>query len=320
MRAIRYDRYGPPEVLRSVHVPEPVAERGQVVVRVRAAGVHPVELHVRAGKLRRVLREPLPRGLGGDFTGVIEAVGDGVDPGRAGEEVWGVLPHLRVGSTAERVAVPAHLVTPAPTTIGLTEAAALPAAGTTVLRALTEKVTIGAGTALLVRGAAGGVGVLAVQLGRALGAHVTALARAEHLGLVTALGADLALDYRTTEPAGLGPFDVVLDLVGSGIGAYRRSLKPGGRLIALALDPDRLVRSVVSTLRPGIVTFTNDPGTAELDALARAVDDGLLRPVVADVLPMAAASRAHHRLAQGGVAGRIVLDPRADLTPPGAEA
>ncbi|GAA1658634.1 NAD(P)-dependent alcohol dehydrogenase [Actinoplanes couchii] len=295
-------------MLRPVDIPEPVAQRGQVLVRVHAAGVHPVELDVRAGKLRRVLRGPLPRGIGADFTGVIEAVGDGVDPARAGERAWGVMPHLTVGSTAELVAVPAPLVTPAPASISLTEAAALPAAGTTILRALTGKIPVGEGTRLLVRGAAGGAGVLAVQLGRKLGAHVTALARAEHLGLVSGLGADVALDYRTTEVAGLGTFDVVLDLVGKDFGAYRKVVKPGGRLIALAMDPDHLVRSFVSTLRPGIVAFTNNPGTAELTALTRAVDDGVLRPVVAEVLAMQDAAQAHRRLEHGGVAGRIVLE------------
>jgi NADPH:quinone reductase-like Zn-dependent oxidoreductase len=307
VRAIRYDRYGPPETLRLVDIPEPVAQRGQVLVRVHAAGVHPIELHVRAGKLRRVLRDPLPRGIGGDFTGVIEAVGDGVDPARVGERSWGVMPHTKVGSTADLVAVPAHLVTPAPTSISPIEAAALPAAGTSILRALTKEVPVGEGTRLLVRGAAGGAGVLAVQLGRSLGAHVTALARAEHLELVSELGADVALDYRTTQAARLGTFDVVLDLVGPGAGEYRKAVRPGGRLISLALDPDHLVRSMLSALRPGTLAFSNNPGAAELTALTRAVDDGVLRPVVSEVFAMEAAPQAHRRLERGGVAGRIVL-------------
>ncbi|PRY28345.1 NADP-dependent oxidoreductase [Pseudosporangium ferrugineum] len=307
MRAIRYDSYGPAEVLHVAEVPDPQAGPGEVLVRVHAAGVHPVELAVREGKLRRFLRQPLPRGLGADFAGVVAAAGAGVSTVRAGDRVWGVLPHLKLGSTAEFVVVPEKLVSPAPADLTLIEAAALPAAGTTVIRALTRAVRLTGGQRLLVRGASGGAGVLAVQLGRSLGAHVTALAGAGARELVESLGADEVVDYRTADPASLGRFHVILDLVGTDVGTFRKLLAPKGRLIALAMDADHPLRWMSSLLLPGVVGFSNNPSAGELAALARAVEKGELRPVVGGVLPMEQVVEAHHRLARGGVHGRLIL-------------
>ncbi|MEV4703041.1 NAD(P)-dependent alcohol dehydrogenase [Actinoplanes sp. NPDC049316] len=307
MRAIEYDRYGPPDVLRLVEKPTPVAGPGQVLVEVHAAGVGGGEMPIRAGRLRRVVRGRLPRGIGNDFAGRVAGVGPGVQEFRPGDRVWGVMPHLRFGSTAEYVAVPVRLLATAPANLDLVEAAALPTAGTTVLTALTKKVQLAAGDRLLVRGAAGGVGSVAVQLGRALGAHVTALAGARALAWITELGAHEAYDYRTTAPADLGRFDVVLDLVGTGLRAYRRLLTPRGRLIALVVDPDHLVRSVLSGAAPRTTSFSNNPSADDLATLTRYAEQGAVRPVVDAVLPMAEAAQAHRRVEAGGLRGKIVL-------------
>lgn len=280
MRAVRYDEFGPPGVLRVVDVPMPRPRAGEVLVRVRAAGVGGGEMPIRAGKLRRVLRHRPPAGVGNEFTGHVAGTG---------QAVWGVTPHLTFGSTAEYVAVPERLIAPAPASADLLEAAALPSSGTTVLTALT-RVRLRAGQRLLVRGARGGLGAVAVQLGEALGAEVTPLVRGAVLD-------------------GPGPYDVVLDAAGTNLAAMRRLAGRHGRVLALALDPERPVAGfAAAVLAPRVVTFSNDPGTAELAELARRVDAGEIRPVVDSVYPMDQIVAAHRRVEAGGVRGKVVID------------
>jgi Zinc-binding dehydrogenase len=194
------------------------------------------------------------------------------------------------------------------------DAAALPVSGTTVLTALTEEARLTKGERLLVRGATGGVGSIAVQLGNALGAHVTALAGARNLDWVRELGADTALDYRTTRPADLDPFDVILDAVGTDMGAYRRRLTRRGRIVELAFDEDHLVSSFASvawntaTKPRKIKAFSNNPSAERIAELTRYVESGAIRPVVDALYPMASIAEAHRRLEAGGVRGRLVID------------
>jgi NADPH:quinone reductase-like Zn-dependent oxidoreductase len=314
MRAVRYAEFGPAEVLRVVDLPVPPIGPDEVLVKVRAAGVGGGEPPIRAGKLRRVLRTRPPAGVGNDFAGHVEAVGAEVRRLRVRDAVWGLMPHLTFGSTAEYVAVPERLLAPAPGNIGLVDAAALPSAGTTVLTALTEKARLEPGQRLLVRGAGGGVGNLAVQLGRSLGAHVTALVSAPNLAWVRELGAHEAVDYRGGAVADLAPFDVILDTVGTDLPAFRRMLTRPGRMVALAVDPEHLAAAGLLLARGAlgrsrkVVTFSNNPSTARLVELTRYVEDGLLRPVVDTVFPIDGIVEAHRRIEAGGVRGKYVID------------
>lgn len=316
MRAVRYDRYGGPEVLRVVDgiTPPPVGATG-VEVRVAAAAVGGGEAPIRAGRLRRVLRQRLPAGTGVDFVGTVARVGPDVTRVRVGEAVWGLMPNKAFGSLAESVVVPQERVSAAPGTLSAVEAAALPASGTTALHALTRRVRLEPGQRLLVRGAAGGVGVVAVQLGAVLGARVTALAGADHLEWIRGYGADEVHDHRRTGIGDLGRFDVIVDLVGTEFSALRGRLAPGGTLFPLALDPRRPVRAALGMAvgaldrRTRVSAFSNDPEPEELEELAALADGGTVRPVVAAVLPMDEVVRAHRLLERGGVRGKIVLTP-----------
>ncbi|MCA2216002.1 NAD(P)-dependent alcohol dehydrogenase [Jidongwangia harbinensis] len=314
VRAVRYDEFGPAEVLRVVDLPVPRVGPDEVLVKVRAAGVGGGEAPIRAGRLRRVMRTRPPAGVGNDFTGHVAAVGAEVRRLRVRDAVWGLMPHLTFGSTAEYVAVPERLVAPAPGTVDLVDAAALPSAGTTVLTALTEKAELRPGQRLLVRGGSGGVGTVAVQLGRSLGAHVTALASARNLAWVRDLGADEAVDYRGDAATRLAPFDVIVDTVGTDLPAVRRMLARRGRMVALAVDPGHLAANVLflarGTLSPSrrVVAFSNNPGTERLVELTRYVEDGTLRPVVDTVFPMDRTAEAHRRIEAGGVRGKYVID------------
>ncbi|MFW5420711.1 NAD(P)-dependent alcohol dehydrogenase [Nocardiopsis sp. CNT-189] len=316
MRAVRYGRYGGPDVLSVVDglTPPPVGA-ADVRVRVSAAAVGGGEAPIRAGRLRRVLRQRLPAGTGVDFVGTVAQAGPAVTRASAGDLVWGVMPHGTFGSIAESVVVPQERIAAAPASVPAQEAAALPASGTTALHALTRRGRLRPGQRLLVRGAAGGVGVVAVQLGAALGAHVTALAGADHLSWLGGLGASEAFDHRSTRVQDLGRFDVILDLVGTEMAPLRSRLVRGGTLFPLALDPGRPIRSALWTAAGGLdrrtrlSPFSNDPSPQELEELAALVDEGAVKPVVAAVLSMDDIAQAHRMLERGGVRGKIIVTP-----------
>ncbi|PRY41548.1 NAD(P)-dependent alcohol dehydrogenase [Umezawaea tangerina] len=316
MRAIQFDRFGPPEVLHLNEVATPEAGPGEVLVEVHGASVGGGETAFRAGKLRRVLPHRFPQGTGNDFAGRVASVGTGVDGLAVGAAVWGLMPYRRFGSVADHVVVPAQRLAAAPANVDLVEAAALPSVGTTAVTALVHKAGLRRGERLLVRGASGGVGSVAVQLGKALGAHVTALVSGRDLDWIRDLGADAAFDYRVTAPEELGRFDVVLDNVGTNLGAYRRVLTRHGRMVPLALDADHLGRSLAYSAWVGVTdrrrvkVFSNNPSAERIAELTRYVESGAVRPIVDTVFPMAEVAESHRRLEAGGVRGKYVISTR----------
>ncbi|MEO3744806.1 NAD(P)-dependent alcohol dehydrogenase [Plantactinospora sp. B5E13] len=308
MRLVTYDRYGPPEVLSVTTGPVPRPRPGEVLVRVRAVSVNGGELTMRAGRLRLFTGNRFPMRTGIDLAGEV------VEPGDSrfgtGDLVWGALGR-RMGSAAEYVAVPAGRLDHLPAGLNPTGAAAL-AVGTTAITALRDTAALAPGERLLVRGATGGVGYVAVQLGKAMGAHVTGLASAANLDLVKELGADEAVDYRA--PGALGRFDVVLDTVGSDLPMFRRLLTPGGRMVAIAFDLDRPFRSLgylaasAPRRRRWVRFFSGNPTAPLFAELGHQVATGAIRPQVDRVFPLAEVAAAHRALERGGVRGKIVIE------------
>lgn len=317
MRAALYDRYGPPEVLYEGRRPIPDHGKDRVLVRVRASSVNGGELTGRSGELGflgDLITGRFPKLVGLDFAGHVAAVGDNVTGVTVGEKVWGLTREF--GTAAEYVAVPPDRMSTLPSGLDPVEAVSLPAS-TTAVTALRDKARTQPGERVLVRGATGGVGMGAVQIAKAYGAHVTGLARAEHLDLARELGADEAYDYRTTGPADLGRFDVVLDTVGVGMPAYRRLLAPGGRMVAISFDTDRLLTAVAYIVGSAVFgsrrvrIFSGNPERGLFEELTRLVEAGELRPLVHQVFPLSDAAGAHRALEAGGVRGKVVIDSTA---------
>ena len=322
MKRAQFHRYGPPEVLQLGQVPVPVPGPEEVLVRVHGASVNGGELVGRAGGLRLLmLGSPFPRGTGLDFAGEVETVGTDADGLVVGDRVWGLLPRKqyaagRGGSAAEYVSVPLDYLSRSPQNLDLVSAAALPAVGTTAITALRDVARLRAGEQLLVRGASGGVGSVAVQLGRALGARVIGLASAPNLDLVTELGAHDAVDYATVRPADLGLFDVVLDTAGSELAAYRRLLGPGGRMVTITPDPGHLLRSaafIAASTAYGsrrVRIFFGAPRRQLFADLTAYVESGAVRPVIDTVHPLADIAAAHRALEARGTRGKHVIRVR----------
>lgn len=315
MQAVEYDAYGPPEVVHLATVPRPEPQPGEALVRVTASSVNPIDNTVRAGKLRIRTGTVFPKRVGIDFAGVIEQVPDGTPELSVGDRVFGVMPltverGVGQGSAAAYVTLPADKLARSPKTLDEVGTAAISSVGAVALITLIEKAALRPGERLLVRGAAGGVGSMLVQVGVMLGAHVTALASAKDLDAVRALGAAEVFDYRSTRPADLRPFDVIVDMVGTQLGRWRRRQTPRGRMFDLGVAGLGTLVSIALSRVFGahrVQFFSAQPTGATMRELARHVDDGAIRPVVHSTYPLSDIAAAQRSLESGGGSGKRVL-------------
>ncbi|MFF8432313.1 NADP-dependent oxidoreductase [Streptomyces sp. NPDC016566] len=310
MRAIsQQDVYGGPEVLKAVELPVPEPGPGQILVRVRAAGVNPTDWKNRA---RRVWFERPPQILGWDLSGTVEKTGFGVTLFEPGEEVFGMLPYPHgVGSHAEYTVGPARAFARKPAEIDHVQAAALPLAALTAYQALVDTADVQPGQHVLIHAAAGGVGHLAVQMAKHLGARVTGTASAAKHDFVRSLGADDVVDYRTTDFR-----DVVRDvdtaLVPLTDDTRIRTLdvlRPGGTLVALlaGATEEELAAAARRGVRYAAMLVEHDyTGMTVVAELAR---KGVLRAHVQEALPLSEAARAHALGEEGHLTGKLVLVP-----------
>ena len=311
MRALVVEQPGGPEAMRLRQLPAPRPAPGQVVVAVEAVGVNPVDAGNRADPGWAGVRPPYV--VGYELAGRIHAVGDGGVGWAQGAPVWGLLPvrGTRWGTYAELVALDAALVGPRPPGLSAVEAASLPLAGATAVQLL-DRLDPRPGERLLVHGAAGGVGSLLVQLARARGARVVASASAQRQALLHDLGAEVFIDRRAGDVAQRArrevgqELDMVADLVGSGLlAASLPVLKEGGRagsIVELAGDLEPAVDR--NLILHGVLVR---PSREVLEALAAAVADGSLRPVVDQVLDWTDAAAAHRRVESRRGQGKVVL-------------
>jgi NADPH:quinone reductase-like Zn-dependent oxidoreductase len=312
MRAVQFDEYGDPEVLRIATVPRPVPGPGQALVRVLAASVNGHDLLTRSGAMRLATGRRFPQSSGLDFAGVVAAVGPGVHL-MPGARAWGQIKALtrhEYGTHADYVVVDAERVGVPPVGLSPAEAVSLAVPGPTAVRALRRSARLRSGERVLVRGAAGGTGLAVVQLAAAMGAEVTTLSSGRDAALLRSFGARHVLDRAKHTSTTLGTFDVIVDTVGRDLLAYRRRLAPGGRMVAIAAASGRDFAAVGLSLVFGsrrLRAFSDNAGAADLDVVCDLVDAGTFEPVLGPSFDLPDIAAAHRSLEAGGTTGKRIV-------------
>lgn len=301
MKAAQINGYGDKDVLGIKDAPKPKAGKGQVLVEVRAAGVNPFDVKVREGAVRQMAELDFPATLGGDFAGVVVGTGEAVY-GQAGALSG-------QGSFAEYVPVKTSQLALKPASLDFVAAAGLPLAGVSAYQALVDHMDVQKGQKILIHGGAGGIGSIAIQLAKHLGAYVAATASAKDADFVKDLGADEVIDYQTQDFAELvKDYDGAFDTVGGATNAKSyKVLKPGGSLVSMSAQPDdKLVDrySVQYTAQFTRVT------TERLEALAKLVDEGSIKPHVDKVFPLDQAPEALEYQRTGKPRGKVIIEIR----------
>ncbi|MEO6004667.1 MAG: NADP-dependent oxidoreductase [Opitutus sp.] len=306
MKAACIYSYGGPEVLVYEDAPRPHPGAGEVLVRIHAAGINPVDWKIREGHLKEMLHHTLPLVLGWDLSGVVESLGSGLTRLKAGDEVFSRPDISRDGAYAEFIVVKESELALKPKSVDHIHAAAMPLAGLTAWQTLFDAGGLAAGQRILIHAAAGGVGHLAVQLAKWKGALVIGTAAARNHAFLRELGVDQVIDYTTERFEDVvQPVDVVLDTMGGD--TQERSwkvLKPGGILISI-ISPPKAEVAAKHGVRQAFV-FTQ-PNATQLGEIAKLADAEKLKVIVETVLPLSDATRGQELSERGHGRGKIVL-------------
>jgi NADPH:quinone reductase-like Zn-dependent oxidoreductase len=310
MKAVRYHEYGATDVLRYEQIERPEPRAGEVLLRVAGAAFNPIDAWIRAGQLIDLFPVSLPHTPGIDVSGTVITLGDGVEHPAVGGAVIGLLPIPSGGAMAEFTIAPAEVLTSAPTSVPLADAAALPVAALTAWQALFEHAHVKAGQRVLINGAGGGVGGFAVQLAKQAGATVIATASPRSESLIRSYEPDQIVDYRSTRLADAitEPVDVLINLVvvvdPSEMATLIALTRPGGRLVTATAPP-----ADDPTSRVRIVFFSVRSDPHQLASIVEQVDAGTLRIDISARRSLSQAKRLHEQYAEGLTRGRVLLVP-----------
>lgn len=328
MRAFVIDAYNQP--VHEAQVAEPVVGRRDVLVEVAAAGLNQLDEKIRLGEFKQLLRYRMPLTLGHDVAGAVIAVGPDVDGVEVGDVVFSRPRDHRIGTLAERIAIDVDDLAPAPRSVDLVAAASLPLVALTAWQALVEIGHVGPGHKVLIHAGAGGVGTIAIQLAKHLGAHVATTASARDADFLRDLGADVVIDYRSQDfAAELADYDLVLDsLGGENLERSLTVLRRGGIAVGIAGPPTAefaraaglspLLRPVMSVLSRKVRRLASARGVEyrflfmraggeQLREIAALVDSGAIRPVVGITHPFDETPAALTALGSTGTRGKAVV-------------
>lgn len=332
MQAFVLTRYGGPEAAQLRAVPRPRPARGEVLVRVHAAGLNPVDYKTREGMLKVVQRYPLPTVMGNEIAGVVEELGDDVTSFKPGDRVFARMPKGAMGGLAEYAVVPAQFLAKMPASIDFTTAAGVPLAGLTALQALRDELHVGPGSRILIPGGAGGVGTFAIQLAKWLGAEVTTTASPRGRALVERLGADVVIDYTTESfEEQVRGMDGVFDLLGGETLLKSFSVvKRGGKVVSIAGMPEPetarkdlgrgvflrtlfwlasyRIRAVARKYGVSYRYLFMHPDGVELAELAGLIGSKSITPVIDRVFPLKDVAEAFAYLESGRAKGKVVVE------------
>jgi NADPH:quinone reductase-like Zn-dependent oxidoreductase len=306
MKAVVMHAYGGPEVLKLEDVPRPEPKDDEILIRVVAASINPVDVAIRKGYLAELIGKPFPLIPGMDASGVVEKAGGKIKKFKHGDPVYAFFTLKGEGGYAEFVLAKENEIALKPKTASYEQAAAVPAAASTAWQVLVDTANLSAGQTVLIHGGSGGVGHFAIQIAKARGAKVIATASTAHLDFLKQLGADQTIDYTKTKFEDVvRDVDVVLDMVGED--TLTRSygvVKKGGIIVSIADEPDPKALEA-----KGIrgVAFRSEPRASVLEELSRLIDAKKIRPVVSEVFPLSDVAKAHDQIATRHTQGKIVL-------------
>jgi NADPH:quinone reductase-like Zn-dependent oxidoreductase len=292
-------------------VPKPEPKDDEVLVKVKASSVNPVDWKIRQGSLQIVTGWNFPKTLGSDFCGVVEAVGKNVDHIKIGETVYGMINAVKGGAYAEYLAVNANQLVTKPHSISDVEAASIPLAALTALQGL-KKAQIAAGQKILVNGASGGVGHFAVQIAKAYGAEVTGVSSGKHTQMVKDLGADHHIDYQTeTVLTGQPTYDLIFDAHGSlDTRQAEDSLHANGHYISTLPSVGIILHKIKSAFSKGdkhFATIWTDANATDLSELKTLVEEGKLKPIIEKSFALDDIDEAHRLSEEGHIGGKVVV-------------
>jgi len=310
VKAAEYDRYGPASVLQIREVPRPRPGRGELLVRVRAAALNPKDVIIRSGKFRLLSGCRFPKRVGFDWSGEIAELGPGVTGVPVGAAYYGMVDGYQGGACAEYFVARPSDCAPKPSRLDFVLAAAVPLAASTALQALRDVAHVEPGMRVLINGGSGGVGVFAIQLAKLLGTHVTTTSSAGNLELCRKLGADVATDYRATDPlAGGDRFEVVFDVFGNrSFREARAVLTRHGtyvKTVPKARDILDIARTSFTSPRARLVIVR--PRARDLAFIAECVDQGRVVPVVDEVYALDRIVEAEEHVASKHTRGKVVV-------------
>jgi NADPH:quinone reductase-like Zn-dependent oxidoreductase len=307
MKAIRFHHYGGPDLLVLDDVPAPNLCAGEVLVRIQAAGVNPADYKFRAGWFKDFVNLTLPFIPGADFSGTVERVGPGVQGFKPGDEVFGMRDVQAGGSYAQYIAVRSDAIALKPRRLSHTQAAGVPLAALTAWSALFDHAELKRGQRVLIHAASGGVGVFAVQLAKLAGTEVIATTSTDNVELVRSLGADQVIDYRIADFAStVKDIDIVLDTLGGETQVKSMEVLRTDGLI-VTLQPPGIEAMLAKQMKVRTALVEVAANGKRIAKLASLLDDGVLTPIIDQVLPLAQAGQAHVRSESGRARGKIVL-------------
>jgi NADPH:quinone reductase-like Zn-dependent oxidoreductase len=308
MKAAVIDEYGSCDVIKVIDTyPQPVLAEDKLIVEVRAAGLNPIDYKIRSGNSQKFMPIQFPKVLGLDLAGTISEIGSKVDGFSVGDEVYGQADFFSSdGSLAEFATASPNSLSPKPTNIDFPGAASLPLAAVSAYQAIIDNMSLKDGQKVLIQGGAGGIGILAIQIAKHLGASVATTVSAKDVDYVLGLGADEAIDYTAQDFSKLlKDYDGVLDLIGGDV--YKKSfevLKPNGIIVSLTEQPDSELAEKYNVNARHQFTKVD---AETLLKVSKLVEDGSLKPQIAKILPLDSTKEAYELLENGHPRGKVVV-------------
>jgi len=309
MKSVCINQYGDPNTLKSTESDKPVPAANEVLIQVKAVGVNPLDLKVRAGYLKDLMPKVMPAILGWEFAGIVAQVGTQVADFKVGDEVFGLLPGSDTGAYAEFVIAPASIVAKKPASVDFATAGAIAMVATTAYTLINKEAKVHAGQHVLIHGAGGSVGSFAVQMAKAAGASfVIANGSGVDRDRVMALGADQFIAFQEQKFDEMGPkADVIIDTVGGDtLARSYGAIKPGGMLLTTVMPVDEQKAKAAGINARFVFT---QPDAQALAAIAAQLDSGELKAQPVDVMPLADAAKAHEAMENRTAKRKIVLQP-----------